>query len=238
MTRITTIPVLRDNYAYLIEHEGVTAVVDPGEAAPVLAALKSGGLTAELILLTHHHNDHTAGAQALRDATGAPILAPAGDGHAMPYADTMLAEGGIVNVGGLEGIVLDTPGHTSGHAAFHFATARAVFTGDTLFSLGCGRVFEGTAPMMWESLRKLAALPPDTMVYCGHEYTEGNGIFALEADPDNADLLARMREVRGLRRAGKPTIPVSLASELATNPFLRAKTPEQFAKLRAWKDEF
>lgn len=238
MTQIAILPILRDNYAYLIEHNGVTAVVDPGDAAPVLAALKSRGLNLNLILLTHHHHDHAGGAKALRDATGAVIVAPQGDSHALPFADQFVGEGSAVNIGGLAGTVIETPGHTLGHVAFFFREARAVFTGDTLFSLGCGRVFEGTAPMMWESLQRLAALPPGTAIYCGHEYTEANGIFALEADPDNMDVIARMNDVRVLRKAGQPTIPVNLDSELKTNPFLRSASPDHFAKLRAWKDQF
>jgi hydroxyacylglutathione hydrolase len=238
MTTVHLIPVLQDNYAYVIVHGEQSALVDPGEAEPVAAFLQKRGLSPEFIFLTHHHGDHVGGATALKAQYGAQIVAPAAEAGRVEGVDIAVMDGDAVALGTLNGSVIETPGHTAGHVSFYFPSARAAFTGDTLFSLGCGRLFEGTPEQMWSSLQKLAALPGDTEIYCGHEYTESNGLFALEADPDNVELVKRMVEVRSLRAAGLPTLPVTLAAEKATNPFLRAGSAQRFAELRKWKDSF
>jgi hydroxyacylglutathione hydrolase len=254
MLDIRLIPALSDNYIYLA-HEpatGITAVVDPGEAEPVRRALSETGWKLTHILNTHHHDDHIGGDHALKAATGATIIGPRADRDRIPEIDVALGEGDSVKLGDETGTVFDTPGHTRGHIAFWFEHSQALFCGDTLFSLGCGRMFEGTAPQMWASLAKLRALPDDTRIYCGHEYTASNARFALAVDPDNAALRARAAEVERLRAAGKPTIPARLGEERATNPFLRADDPglkaalgrpdaapaEIFGELRSRKDKF
>jgi hydroxyacylglutathione hydrolase len=238
VTVIHVVPVLSDNYSYVIEHDGHCAVVDPGEAKPVLAFLDSHGLKPELILLTHHHGDHIAGTAEIQRQFDACIAAPASEKGRIPNVKLPQEDQDILRLGTLEFHVIATPGHTSGHIAFYSPEAKALFSGDTLFSLGCGRLFEGTPEQMWMSLNRLAALPGDTLIYCGHEYTAANGLFALEADPDNADLLERMAEVNRLREDGQPTLPVSLGLEKKTNPFLRAGSAERFAELRRLKDTF
>jgi len=248
------VPVLADNYVYLVRESagGAVAVVDPSVADPVIAALERLGWTPEIILNTHHHPDHVGGNAGIKARYGCPIAAPAADRHRIDGVDRWLAEGDEVAIGSARGRVIDVPGHTSGHIAYHFRDQRALFCGDTLFSLGCGRLFEGTPGQMWTSLGKLAALDDETLVCCAHEYTRANGRFALTIDPDNAALAARMKEVEALQRDGKPTVPSSLGVEKAANPFLRPHAPEiraglnmpeaddvaVFAEIRRRKDRF
>lgn len=222
---ITLLPMLDDNYAYLLRDPatGTTGVIDPAESAPVLDRLAGGRL--DWILLTHHHADHIAGAPALKDATGARIAGPGSERRRIGGMDLELAEGDSFLFGEEPVKVLETPGHTSGHISYWFAGAEAVFCGDTLFALGCGRLFEGDAPTMWRSLGKLVALPDATRVFCGHEYTLSNARFALGIDPDNQALRRRARDIERLRAAGHPTIPTTIGIEKATNPFLRAADP-------------
>ncbi len=251
---IEILPMLSDNYAYLL-HEpeaGVTAVVDPAEAAPVTARLAQQQRQLDLILTTHHHGDHTAGNLALKAATGCRVIGAAADRARIPGLDQAVQEGERVMVGKAAGEVMATPGHTSGHISYWFSEAKALFCADTLFSLGCGRLLEGDARQMWASLQKLLALPDDALVYCGHEYTESNARFALTVDPDNPALQARAEEVHRLRAAGRPTIPTTLGLERRTNPFLRPDDPgirrtlgmtgasdvEVFAEIRQRKDRF
>lgn len=251
--RISLIPCLSDNYAYLIESGGAVAVVDPSEPAPVIAALEAKGLTRlDHILNTHHHFDHTGGNIPLKEKYGATVTGPRADMHRIAGIDAGVGEGDTVKVGDSVWRVFDIPAHTSGHIALWSAEHASVFTGDTMFAMGCGRLFEGTPAQMWASLSKLAALPSETRVYCGHEYTASNGRFALSVDAGNAALKARMESVVALRAEGKPTIPSTIAEERATNPFLRSNSAELaaaagkpvsdpvavFAELRARKDNF
>ena len=237
---IVPVPVLSDNYVWLLRDaaSGTVAVVDPGEAAPVEGALAERGWQPSLILLTHHHGDHVDGVAALKAAHGAEVIGAAADAHRLPALDRTVAPGGSVSVGECRAEVIDTPGHTRGHIAFHFADAHVLACGDTLFSLGCGRLLEGTPEEMFGSLRRLAGLPDETLVLCGHEYTLSNARFALTVEPDNLALRARAAEAEAQRAAGKPTLPVTLGAEKAANPFLRAPEVARFAALRAGKDSF
>jgi len=232
--QIELLPILSDNYAYLLHDpaEGTSGVVDPGEAGPVLAALRERGRGLDLILCTHHHGDHVAGVAALKQAFGGcRVVGPAGEAARIPGLDQGVAEGDEVLFGNARLRVIETPGHTRGHVSFHDPEAAAVFCGDTLFALGCGRLLEGDAPTMWRSLAKLAALPEETRVYCGHEYTQSNARFALTVDPDNAAMIDRAVGVDRARAAGRPTVPSTIGEERATNPFLRAGDPAIRAKL-------
>ena len=237
---IVTIPCLSDNYAYLAHDAatGTTAVVDVPEATPILNALGVRGWKASHILITHHHDDHIAGVEALAAATGARVIGAAADAHRLPPLDETVAEGDTVLLGMGAGHVIEVPGHTSGHIAFHFPDSAVVFTADSLMSCGCGRLFEGTPDQMWASLSKLAALPDQTLVCSGHEYTQSNIRFALSVDPDNAALQARAARVSALRARGEATVPTTLAEEKATNPFLRAADAKDFARIRTLKDRF
>ncbi len=248
------IPARKDNYIYLLHDEEVnlTAAVDPSDAAPVTDFLSAKGWGLDYIFSTHHHHDHTGGNEALRAATGCHVIGFEHDADRIPGIDIRVEEGERVTFGRFSAEILYLPGHTLGHIAFLFSGLKLLFSGDVLFSLGCGRLFEGTAPQMFDSLRKLRRLPGDTWVCCAHEYTEANGRFALTVEPGNEALQRRLREVAVLRRAGEATVPSLLADECAANPFLRADSPEirlmldmpyatdaeVFARLRAMKDVF
>lgn len=252
--QIVTVPCLSDNYAYLAHDPatGATAVIDVPEAGPILAALAARGWTLSDVLLTHHHWDHVDGLSELLAKAPARVIGAAADAHRLPALDVTLEIGDTVRIGAEEGEVMDVPGHTVGHVAFHFPQSRVAFTADSLMALGCGRVFEGTMAQMHDSLGKLADLPPDTVICSGHEYTEKNAKFALTVDPGNPKLISRVAEVTRRRSAGEPTVPSTLAEELETNPFLRATDPdiqahlgmdgadpaEVFAEIRARKDRF
>ncbi len=234
------IPILADNYAWMLRDSpsGAVAVVDPADPGPVIAAVERAGGRLDMILLTHHHADHVAGTDAVRARFPCPVVGAAADAHRLPKLDQAVREGDKVALGGAEARVIDTPGHTRGQINFYFADGGVLLSGDTLFSLGCGRLIEGTAEEMYASLRKLAALPADTLVCCGHEYTESNARFALTIEPDNAALRARAEDVHRLRAAGQPTVPSRLGDELAENPFLRAPDAASFARVRKAKDLF
>src|ERR1700712_4118530 len=240
---ITPVPILSDNYAWLLkDHDsGAIAIVDPAEEAPVLAAIETaahGGGRLALILLTHHHADHVAAADAIRARTGAPIVGAAADRHRLPRLDHAVRDGDVVTLGESRAEVIDTPGHTRGHISFFFPATPALFCGDTLFSLGCGRLLEGSAAEMHGSLARLAALPDGTLICCGHEYTESNARFALAALPGNKAVEERAADVSRLRAAGTPTVPTRLGLERTTNPFLLARDLADFTRLRSWKDGF
>jgi hydroxyacylglutathione hydrolase len=222
--QIEIIPCLSDNYAYLVKSGASCAVVDPSEAAPVRAALKARGWTLTHILNTHHHHDHCGGNLELKAETGAQVVGPGKDAARIPGIDVGVTEESGWEFDGRKVRVLEVPAHTRG--AITFVIDGNAFTGDTLFSIGCGRLFEGDAAMMWNSLSKLMTLPDDTQIYCGHEYTQSNGNFALTLEPGNTALQKRMEAVKALRAAGKPTVPVDMATEKATNPFLRPDAPQ------------
>jgi hydroxyacylglutathione hydrolase len=240
MLDIVRIPVLADNYIWLA-HEtvsGETLVVDPAVAEPVLAEADKRGWQISQIWNTHWHPDHVGGNMAIRDATGCLITGPANEFSRIPSLDRLVNGGDRVTLGTLIAEVLDLPAHTSGHIGFHFASEAAVFVGDTLFAMGCGRLFEGTAAQMFANMRALEALPGDTQVYCAHEYTQSNGRYALAVDPGNSSLIARMAQVDALRARGEATVPTTIALEQATNPFMRASSVEALAERRAAKDSF
>jgi len=240
--QIYLFPCLKDNFGVLIHDpgSGVTASIDAPEAAPVEAALKQTGWRLTDILVTHHHGDHTAGIGELKAHHKCRVVAPRGEAQRIAHVDETVGEGDKVKVGALAARVIDTPGHTAGHISYFLAADKLAFVGDTLFSIGCGRVIEGTPEMMWHSLVKLRALPGDTRFYCGHEYTEANIRFAKTIEPNNKALTARAEEVAKLTAAGKPTIPATIAAEKAANPFLRADDAELAKSLGlagspAWK---
>jgi hydroxyacylglutathione hydrolase len=235
---IVRIPVLSDNYVWLV-HEpvsGETMVVDPAVAPPVLAKADERGWKITQIWNTHWHPDHTGGNAEIKEATGCIITGPAAEFARIPTLDVQVKEGAIVKLGEVEAHVIDVPAHTAGHIAYHFADEKAAFVGDTLFAMGCGRLFEGTAEQMYSNMRKLEALGDDTAIYCAHEYTLSNGRFALTVEPENSALVERVADVSAMRERGEATVPTSISLERATNPFMRATSIEELAARRAAKD--
>jgi hydroxyacylglutathione hydrolase len=230
---IRLIECLSDNYAILIHDAatGATAAIDAPDADPIFAALDEAGWRLTDILVTHHHHDHTGAIPELKARYNCRVVASRRAATKVPLVDRAVADGDEVKVGGLAARVIETPGHTLGHVAYWFEQERAVFVGDTLFSIGCGRVFEGTYGGMWNSLLRLRALPDDTRIYCAHEYTQANIRFALTVEPDNAALLARAEEAARLRGQGRPTVPSTIGAEKRANPFLRADVAEVAAHL-------
>lgn len=237
---IVRIPVLSDNYVWLV-HESVsgeTMAVDPAVAEPVLAEAERRGWRITQIWNTHWHPDHTGGNEAIKVATGCTITGPEAEQARIPTLDVKVCGGKRVRLGACTADVIDVPAHTAGHIAYHFAGEKAVFVGDTLFAMGCGRLFEGTAEQMFDNMARLGALPAETMVYCAHEYTQSNGRYALVAEPENEALAARMKQVDAARAQGEPTVPTTIGLERETNPFMRAASVEQLAERRAAKDGF
>ena len=240
MIDIVRIPVLSDNYVWLV-HEatsGETTVVDPAVPEPVLEEARKRDWTITQIWNTHWHPDHTGGNAAIKEATGCTITGPEAERARIPTLDRMVGEGDVVRLGEIEATVIDVPAHTAGHIAYHLPREGAAFVGDTLFAMGCGRLFEGSPAQMFDNMRKLEALPDDTMVYCAHEYTQANGNYALTAEPRNAELRDRMEKVRAMRQRGEATVPTTIALEKATNPFMRAASVEELASRREAKDNF
>lgn len=251
---LVTLPCLADNYAYLLHNAetGQTALIDAPDAAPIRAVLEERGWGLDLILLTHHHWDHIDGVEPLRAAFDAKVVGAAADAHRLPKLDLAVQEGDVIDVLGSKAHVIDVSGHTLGHIACHLPEISTVFTADSLMALGCGRLFEGTPDQMWQSLCKLRALPADTLVCSGHEYTAGNARFALTVEPGNTALQARAENIAAKRARGEATVPSLLSEEIATNPFLRADLPEVkaaigmagasdvavFAEIRGRKDRF
>lgn len=251
---IVNIPALNDNYIYLIHDpvSGETAAVDPALATPVLDTLSQNHWSLNFILNTHHHNDHVGGNLELKQKTGCKIIASFNDHDRIPGIDIPVKEHDAIPLGKHTAHVIATPGHTNGHIVYHFANDGLLFCGDTLFVMGCGRLFEGSAEQLWHSLQKLKSLPPDTRIYCAHEYTQANGRFALGVESDNQALQQRMAIVNQLRDRHEPTVPSTIAQELATNPFFREDSPslqanigmsdkkpvDVFARLRKLKDSF
>lgn len=241
MARLTVsaVPVLNDNYVWMIQDRdsGETAAVDPSVADPVLEAATANGMRITQVLNTHWHPDHTGGNEGIKAATGSPITAPA-EARRVSQIDRVVAEGDRVTVVGAEAVVWDIPAHTAGHIAYYFEEERMIFVGDTMFAMGCGRLFEGTAAQMYASLQRIASLPGDVRIYCGHEYTLANARFAAHVEPDSPAIKERMARVEAMRRAGEITLPTTVAEERETNPFVRASNAEEFARLRAEKDSF
>ncbi|WP_378948230.1 hydroxyacylglutathione hydrolase [Mesorhizobium sp. ANAO-SY3R2] len=243
-----------DNFGALLHDRdsGETAIIDAPEEAPIIDAITHSGWTPSMLLITHHHGDHVEANLALKRRYKLRIIGPEAERDKIPGIDDTVEEGSVIPFGEERIEVISTPGHTAGHVCYHLPKAKAAFTADTLFAMGCGRLFERPAPVMFESLKKLAALPADTAIYCGHEYTLSNARFALTVDPDNAALQARAAKVEALRAEGKPTLPTTIGEELATNPFLRWADPairkhlgmekasdvEVFAEIRRRKDNF
>jgi hydroxyacylglutathione hydrolase len=240
MLDIVRIPALSDNYIWLVHDpaSGETMVVDPAEAAGVERVLAERGWRLTAIWNTHWHPDHTGGNADLKAAWNVPVIAPAAEAAKIPTADRLVGEGDEVRLGDHVARVMEVPAHTAGHIAYHFAGDELVFVGDTLFAMGCGRLFEGTAAQMFANMRRLGALPGETRVYCAHEYTQSNGRYARVAEPDNAAIRERMDAVDRARAAGEATVPTTIALEAATNPFLRAQSIEILAERRAAKDIF
>ena len=230
---IVLVPCLSDNYCVLLHApaSGDTIAIDAPQAEPIKAALAAHGWRLSDILITHHHNDHTAGCQALKDHFGCTITGPETEVERIAGLSRVVSDKSAVTFDGQPVRVLETPGHTLGHVSYYFPALATVFTGDTLFALGCGRLFEGDAATMLASLQKITALPDDTKIYCGHEYTLSNARFALTVEPENNALATRFKEIEAMRAAGQPTLPTTIALEKATNPFLRTHSPNIRARL-------
>ena len=239
MIEVIPVPALSDNYIWMLRDpaSGEVAVVDPGQDAPALDAAETCGWRITQILTTHWHPDHTGGNSGIKAATGATITAPA-EAERLSPVDRMVAEGDRVSVGGFEAVVWEIPAHTAGHIAYYFEAAKMIFVGDTLFAMGCGRLFEGTPEQMFANMVRFAGLPDDVRVYCGHEYTLANARFAAHVDPGNAAVGERFARVAAMRDRGEVTLPTTIGEERATNPFLRAADAAELARLRTMKDSF
>lgn len=238
MLEVVRIPVLNDNYVWLIHDDasGQTVAVDPAVAEPVLEAADARGWTIDQIWNTHWHPDHVGGNAGIKSASGCVITGPAGEAARIDTLDRQVREGDSVRIGDHVATVLEVPAHTAGHIAYHFTADHMIFVGDTLFAMGCGRLFEGTPEQMFTNMQRFAALPDATCVYCAHEYTASNGRFALTVEPDNAELRDRMRQVEEARARGEATVPTTIGLERSTNVFMRARSVGELADRRAAKD--
>ena len=236
---VSAVPVLTDNYVWLISNDdsGEVAALDPSVADPVLDAVAAEKLRLTQVLNTHWHPDHTGGNAAIKAATGCSITGPS-EAQRVSKVDRVVAEGDRVTVAGSEAVIWNIPAHTAGHIAYYFEEERMIFVGDTMFAMGCGRLFEGTAEQMYSNMQRIASLPDDVRIYCGHEYTLANARFAAHVDPENPDVAHRLETVAAMRNRGEITLPTTVAEERATNPFVRAGSVEDFARLRTMKDNF
>ncbi len=237
MISVEIIPILQDNYCYLLNQGDDVIVIDPGHADPVITALQRRSLTVNKILLTHHHADHIAGASHIKKLYGSKIYAPEKEKERIGNIDVPLKEGDVFSIGSEPCHVMETPGHTAGHIVYHCPVSKLLFSGDTLFSLGCGRLFEGTAGQMHESLNKIKNLPDETLVYCGHEYTRDNAAFLLSLDPTNQALKIKINDIEKSLSKKIPTIPVTLGEEKSLNAFLQCETAGALQMLRRLKDQ-
>ncbi|PHR92544.1 MAG: hydroxyacylglutathione hydrolase [Robiginitomaculum sp.] len=237
---IVMFPCLSDNYGFLLHdpQTGLTASIDAPDATEIARQCAQHNFTLSHIFNTHHHFDHVGGNQMLKEKYGVSIVGPESDAGRIPCLDQAVGDGEVFKFGQFDIHVIDTPGHTLGHCVYYIPALNSAFVGDTLFALGCGRLFEGSPAQMFDSLSKLAALPDETKIYCAHEYTLANGAFALTVDPENEDLKSYMREAKALRDKNLPTVPTTIAREKAANPFMRAKTAEELGRIRALKDSF
>ena len=238
--KIHIIPCLQDNYSYIIHDQSnnYACVIDPSEAEPIINFVKKNNLKLKYILNTHHHYDHVGGNERLKKEFGSKVIGFKGDKHRIPLIDIELEDQEIWTSNNFEAKIFHIPGHTSGHICFHFYKNNFLFTGDTLFSLGCGRIFEGTYNEMFNSLKVIKNLPEDTLIYCGHEYTKKNAEFCLKYDPNNNELIEKIAQIKKSISKGNPTIPSTLREEITCNIFLKAKDVEMFSKLRDLKDNF
>ena len=236
---VEIIPCLQDNYSYLIIDENNNAcVVDPSEAKPVIDLVERESINLEYILNTHHHYDHIGGNEELKERYNSIVVGYNGDAKRIPGIDVLVENNQVWKSDNFEAKIIHIPGHTTGHISFYFFNEKLAFTGDTLFSLGCGKIFEGTYQQMFDSLIKLRSLPEDTKIYCGHEYTLQNSKFCIKHDPENTNLQNKMLEIAEKLEKAQPTIPSTLKDEIECNIFLRAKNVESFSKLRDLKDNF
>jgi len=240
MIEVVRIPARQDNYIWMAHDpiSGDTVVIDPADAEPVLAEADRRGWRIGQIWNTHWHGDHIGGNAGIKAATGCIVTGPAAEAAKIPTLDVRVKEGDRARIGAFEAEIWEVPAHTAGHIAYHLPDAGIAFVGDTLFAMGCGRLFEGTPAQMFANMQRLAALPPETVVYCAHEYTQSNGRYALHVEPDNPALVGRMRDVDAMRARGEPTVPTTIALERATNPFMRAGSVAELARRRAEKDNF
>jgi len=238
--RVEIIPCLKDNYSYLIidDSNKSACIVDPSEAMPIIDYLKNKDINLKYILNTHHHFDHIGGNEDLKKKFGSIVVGFKKDSERIPGIDIFLENDQIWEADNFKAKIIHVPGHTTGHIVFYFFQEKLAFTGDTLFSLGCGRIFEGTYEQMYESLNKIKSLPRETKIYCGHEYTLSNSKFCIKNDPDNQNLQKKIKQIKKLISNGLPTIPTTIKEELDSNIFLRAKNLESFSKLRDLKDNF
>lgn len=236
--RVTSIPIFNDNYVHAIINNTDCIVVDPGDAQPVIEHLTSNNLSLKQIVLTHHHHDHIGGVKKLKQKYGCDIVGPDYDKHRIPDMDITLKDGDVFKLFDYDANIIYTPGHTLGHICYYVKKANTLFCGDTLFSMGCGYLFEGSPQQMWDSLSKLAKLPPETKVYCTHEYTLDNLAFALSEEPNNQDLINYRNKIQELRRQGLFSVPSLMEAETRLNPFLKAGSGEAFKALRERKNQF
>lgn len=238
MLNVTLLPILSDNYTYIIESGGNVGVIDPGEAEPIISFFKKKNIKPSIIFNTHHHYDHTDGNVALKEKYGCKIIGPEKDKHRIKEMDQGIGEKDTLQFGNEKIEIIDTVGHTSGHICFYFPDSHILFSGDTVFAMGCGRLFEGNAEDMYQSFSKIKKLPDNTKIYCGHEYTMSNAQFCLSIEPENEELMKRMADVQKMREEKIPTIPTTLGLEKETNVFMRAKTVQEFKQYRDLKDKF